>query len=133
MNTPYNVFLYIYAPWYVITKEAYVVFVCEDLLHVLRLFCDRCAYCKAFDAVYKSLASVYKGDSTVLIARIDGTKNEIDHDRVLVRGFPTIYFFTPNAKDDPIEYDGDRTVQKVQEFIAAHKRTVSNATATTYV
>lgn len=34
MSTPYNVFLYIYAPWYVITKEAYVVFVCEGLLHV---------------------------------------------------------------------------------------------------
>jgi len=45
----------------------------------------RCAYCKGFEPVFHQLANAARNDETLQIARMDATKNEIDHPRVRVR------------------------------------------------
>jgi protein disulfide-isomerase A1 len=59
----------------------------------------------------------YRLDPTVRIAKIDGSKNEVDTHSVRIKGFPTLYFFRAGDKQNPMEYDGDRTKDAIIDFI----------------
>ena len=52
------------------------------------------------------------------IGRLDGTKNDINHDAVHVRSYPAFYLFLSTEKSQPIEYDGERSVKAMAQFIA---------------
>ena len=75
------------------------------LLHCSWLTCiaHRCAYCKSVEPVVHSLAAVFNAakqtqeftlSRDVLVAKMDGTKNDIDFAGVHIRGYPTILVFT---------------------------------------
>ena len=98
MNTRADVFLVIYVPW--------------------------CAYCKAFENVLKELLEHYKGLDTprnLMLAKLDGGANEINHMNVRVLGYPTFYLFLEGDKDNPVEYEGERTAEAITQFIAYHQ------------
>lgn len=48
---------------------------------------------------------------------LDGSKNEVSHPAVKIMGYPTIYLFPAADKQNPIEYDGERTADAIIDFI----------------
>ena len=51
------------------------------------------------------------------IFSLDGSKNEVSHPAVKIMGYPTIYLFPAADKQNPIEYDGERTADAIIDFI----------------
>lgn len=104
METDVDVFLFIYAPW--------------------------CAYCKAFEGVLRELSQYYSDDNEehvrgneLLLVRMDGTANEVQHPSVSVVGYPTFYLFLRGSKHlPPIEYDGDRSADDIVNFVTRHQK-----------
>ncbi|CAH2307775.1 disulfide-isomerase A2 [Pelobates cultripes] len=84
-----NVFVEFYAPW--------------------------CSHCKELEPIWEELAEKYKDHENVIIAKIDGTANEIDGLRV--RGYPNLRFFPAGPEHKMIEYTKDRTVELFSAFI----------------
>jgi thiol-disulfide isomerase/thioredoxin len=84
-----------------------------------------CAHCKSIEPVILDVAKVYEGKdfNHFKVFRIDGAKNEISHPglRLRVNGFPTLYFFPGNDRYNPIEFDGERTVESIVSFIEDFK------------
>jgi len=62
---------------------------------------------------YEELGTLY-ANTAVTIAKVDATANDVPDE---VQGFPTIKLFPAGAKDTPIEYQGDRTVEDLAKFI----------------
>lgn len=93
----------------------------EDLVlnsdkHVLlEAYAPWCGHCKKLEPIYEELAQKLAGDSDVIIAKMDATANE--HSAVNVKGFPTIKFYKKGAKDAPIDFNGDRTVEGFLSFL----------------
>ncbi|XP_063788502.1 protein disulfide-isomerase A2 [Pseudophryne corroboree] len=84
-----NVFVEFYAPW--------------------------CTHCKELEPIWEELGEKYKDHENVIIAKIDGTANEIDGLRV--RGYPNLRFFPAGPDRKMIEYTKNRTVQLFSQFI----------------
>jgi hypothetical protein len=70
------------------------------------------------DPIITSLALYYKLDKRLKVGRMDLTKNEIVHPNITIRSFPAFYLFLNDEKYSPIEYDGDRSVKMLTQFIA---------------
>ena len=50
-------------------------------------------------------------------AATDATANDVPDE---VQGFPTIKLYPAGAKDEPVEYQGDRTVEDLVKFVKEH-------------
>jgi protein disulfide-isomerase A1 len=66
----------------------------KDVL--LEVYAPWCGHCKNLEPIYKRLAERFKGITSVVIAKIDGTANE--HPDLNADGFPSLMFF-PAEKD----------------------------------
>lgn len=86
-----DTFLYVHAPW--------------------------CGHCKSFEPVIEDLAKLYRRDDNLQFFRIDGSRNEIDHDKVRVRGFPAFFLFPAGDKANPVEYVGERDAASLARFL----------------
>ncbi len=51
----------------------------------------------------------------ITIGKFDGTLNE--HEKMPVKGFPTIRLFKPNV-EKPIDYEGGRTLNELLMFLS---------------
>lgn len=60
---------------------------------------------------------MYKDSKTVLITKIDGLNNEVEHTRV--EGFPTIKLYR-KGDNEVFDYTGDRTFDNLVSFIEAN-------------
>ena len=56
----------------------------------------RCGHCKKLDPIWTKLGKHFASNDDVIIAKMDGTGNEVDG--LNVRGFPTIKFYPKGAK-----------------------------------
>ncbi|XP_077130397.1 protein disulfide-isomerase A2 [Ranitomeya variabilis] len=84
-----NVFVEFYAPW--------------------------CSHCKELEPIWEELGEKYKDHENVIIAKMDGTANEIDGMRV--RGYPNLRFFPAGPGRKMIEYTKNRTMELFSKFI----------------
>lgn len=75
------------------------------------------------------LADSLADDLSVQIVRVDATKNDIIHPKVRINAFPTFYFFSVGDQDEPIEYDGERTLEAILKFIRAFKSSAATKAA----
>jgi len=73
-----------------------------------------CGHCKKLEPLWEELAEKYKESVDVVIAKMDATKNELEHIRV--RAFPTVKLFL-NQVDHAKDYNGERTVDGIVRFI----------------
>jgi len=91
MDESKDVFLEIYAPW--------------------------CGHCKKLAPTWDSLAKDMQDSKNVVIAKLDGTANDIPHPSIDVKGFPTILFLKGGSKASPITYDGARDLDGFKSFL----------------
>ena len=94
----------------------------QDTHILLYIFAPWCAHCKSFEPVLRGLALHFHhanapGSTKLKLLKIDGSRNEIDHDKVRVRGYPTLYLFRARHRDNPIEYDEERTLERLIRFV----------------
>jgi len=86
----------------------------KDVL--VEFYAPWCGHCKQLAPVYEQLGTELSSIPSVVVAKIDATANDINPN-LGVRGFPTIKLFPANNKQNPIEYDGDRTKEDLTTFI----------------
>jgi protein disulfide-isomerase A1 len=74
------------------------------------------------EPVIESLAQVIKSFTPkVKIAKIDGSKNDVDYGGVNIRGYPTIIFYSRrNGVMSPVEYTGDRSVKSILKYLGSY-------------
>ena len=83
----------------------------------------RCAFCKSFEIIFHELSRIFASDSIQMV-RLDATKNEVNHPKVHINSFPAFYFFTVGDQENPMEYDGERSVVAIQKFIETFRSKV---------
>ncbi|KAI7892401.1 thioredoxin-like protein [Mucor mucedo] len=90
-----DVFVEVYAPW--------------------------CGHCKRLEPIWTQLGeAVAAQDDSIVIAKLDGTENDIPEEAGFdVSGFPTLKFFKAGT-NEMIDYDGDRSVEDLTDFISKH-------------
>jgi thiol-disulfide isomerase/thioredoxin len=59
---------------------------------------DRCGHCKNLAPIWDELGMKYKKEDNIAVVKMDSVANEIDVPGLVVKGFPTIYFFKGDDK-----------------------------------
>jgi protein disulfide-isomerase A1 len=73
----------------------------------IEFYAPWCGHCKKLSPIWDELASQLSSIKDLVIAKMDSTANEVES--VSVSGFPTLKFYPRNSKQNPINYDGERT------------------------
>jgi len=73
-----------------------------------------CGHCKALAPTWDALGEKYKDSNDLIIAKIDGTENEVDG--VEIDGFPTIKMYKKETNEE-IDYTGKRNMEDLVKFI----------------
>ena len=69
-----------------------------------QVYAPWCGHCKSLEPVYQSVGVAFAGEPRVVVAKIDGTKN--DFNLMPVNGFPTLFVFPAHAKTAPVPVSG---------------------------
>jgi protein disulfide-isomerase A1 len=88
----------------------------KDVL--VEFYAPWCGHCKKLEPLYNELAANLKSNTGIVIAKMDSTANEVEE--VSIQGFPTIKFWPANNKSNPIDFEGDRTVEGFTKFLQQH-------------
>lgn len=83
-----------------------------------------CGHCKSLAPTWDKLGEKFTGDENVVIAKMDSTANEVEEFEI--QGFPTLKFF-PSGSDKVVDYNGDRTLDAMVEFVNSNGEKVSDA------
>jgi protein disulfide-isomerase A1 len=90
----------------------------SDKKTLVMFYAPWCGHCKKLEPLWEQLAEKYEDSKDVIIAKMDSTKNELEHSKV--KAFPTVKLFMKgelksNAKSK--DYNGERTVDGIVKFI----------------
>ena len=96
------------------TFDAIVKDPTKDVL--LEVYAPWCGHCKSLEPIYAKLAKRFKDIDSVVIAKMDGTENEVPD--VEVQGFPAIMFFPAEKDAKAIDYsEPSRELKDLTKFI----------------
>ncbi|EPY52658.1 protein disulfide isomerase [Schizosaccharomyces cryophilus OY26] len=98
----------------------------KDVL--VEFYAPWCGHCKNLAPTYESLAEEYANNKNVVIAKVDATENDLN---VSISGFPTIMLFKANDKENPLFYEGSRSLEDMSSFIDKHSSFESSSEAET--
>jgi protein disulfide-isomerase A1 len=82
---------------------------------LLEIYAPWCGHCKRLAPTLEEVAIEFKDDDDVVIAKLDGSTNDIPYEIFEVKGFPTLYLHT--AAGENIQYEGDRSKADLIEFV----------------
>jgi protein disulfide-isomerase A1 len=86
----------------------------KDVL--LEIYAPWCGHCKKLEPIYNDLGEHYASNKNIVIAKMDGTANEVDG--IDVRGFPTLKFFPAGSKNrGGQDYKGGRELDDFKKFM----------------
>ena len=106
-------------PVHVVVAHSYnEIVIGSDKDVLLEFYAPWCGHCKNLAPQYEELANLYVNNpefsDKVTVAKIDATANDTPDE---ITGFPTIKLYPAGKKDSPINYEGDRTVEDMANFI----------------
>jgi len=81
---------------------------------LVEFYAPWCGHCKQLAPVWEKLGEKYKDDSSIVVAKMDATANELED--VKVHSFPTIKFF-PAGSNKVVDYSGERTLEGFSKFL----------------
>jgi len=84
----------------------------KDVL--VEFYAPWCGHCKQLAPIYDKLGEKFKDDSSIVIAKMDSTVNELEHTKI--NSFPTIKLFK-KGDNTVIEYSGERTLDGLSKFL----------------
>ena len=103
-------------PVKVVTAKTYDAIVAKGKTTLLEVYAPWCGHCKSLAPTYEKVGAAFKGDKNVVIAKFDGTANDLPPSAGLeVKGFPTIALITPEGKAIP--YTGERSEEAMVAFV----------------
>ena len=79
--------------------------------------------------IYEQLATVFAGEKSVVIAKVDATEDGDLASKYGVSGYPTIKFF-PAGESEATDYSGGRDIKDLVEFINSQVGTSRNVDGT---
>eukprot|EP00981_Chlorochromonas_danica_P006276 scaffold1348_cov184-Ochromonas_danica.AAC.3 len=79
-----------------------------------------CIHCKMTETMLAELVEDLPMLPPLKIFRIDGSRNEVFHPKIRVRGFPMVFLFPAHDKANPLYYDGERSAEALSAFIREH-------------
>ena len=82
---------------------------------LLEVYAPWCGHCKKLAPTYSKLGAMFKDSDKVVIAKMDGTQNEVGH--VDVKGFPTIVYFDAKEGATAESYEGGRDLDALVKFV----------------
>jgi len=84
----------------------------KDVL--VEFYAPWCGHCKQLAPIYDKLGEKFKEDSSIVIAKMDSTINELEHTKI--NSFPTIKLFK-KGDNKVVDYNGDRTLEGLSDFL----------------
>jgi protein disulfide-isomerase A1 len=82
---------------------------------LLEVYAPWCGHCKSLAPIYAKLAKRFKDIDSVVIAKMDGTENEVPG--LEVQGYPTLLFFPAEKNAEGVKYEGARELKDLTKFI----------------
>jgi len=98
----------------VVAKTFNEIVIDSDADVLIEFYAPWCAHCQALAPIYEELGTKLAGVRNLVIAKMDATANDLD---VGIESFPTVMFFKRGFKQEPYEYEGERTVEGFMEFL----------------
>eukprot|EP00033_Pygsuia_biforma_P000992 GCRY01001136.1.p1 GENE.GCRY01001136.1~~GCRY01001136.1.p1 ORF type:complete len:489 (+),score=109.92 GCRY01001136.1:105-1571(+) len=86
----------------------------KDVL--LEVYAPWCGHCKKLAPVYSDLARKMRKHGSVVIAKVDGTANDLPP-AFKASGYPSLFFAPAHKKDSPMKYSGERDLGSFMKFI----------------
>ncbi|KAL4425917.1 hypothetical protein ABPG75_009933 [Micractinium tetrahymenae] len=81
----------------------------------IEIYAPRCGHCVKLKPTWDELGKEFQADGSVVIAKMDGTINDVPTDQMVVRGFPTLYFVTADGQVK--KYEGGRSKEELAKFV----------------